>query len=289
MTVQKARPPRTKRSRKQPASSAKVAKSADGDRLQKVMAAAGVASRRECEKLIVEGRVEVDRHLVTELGTRVNVDDQEIRVDGELLRGVRRSFYMLHKPRGVIASNRDPSGRPRVIDLVPPEVGRVFTVGRLDMDSEGLILLTNDGELANRLAHPRYGVQKCYEVQVAGFPDLSVLANLRKGVRLAEGSVKAHAAHIKRRHKGSTILEIVLKEGKNREIRRMLAAEGHKVQRLRRVSLGPLRLGNLAAGQCRELTRIEINKLRAAAAGGEKGTHKPAKRRSPGKRSSRRR
>jgi 23S rRNA pseudouridine2605 synthase len=237
----------------------------DSQRLQKVLAAAGVASRRECEQLILEGRVEVDRQVVTRLGTKVDVASQEIRLDGEVLPKLRRAYYLVHKPKGYVSTSQDPAGRARVLDLVPEAAGRLFTVGRLDMDSEGLMLLTNDGELANRLAHPRFGVEKHYEVQVAGYPEEEVLRKLRKGVVLADGVVRAQAARVKRRHKQSTVLEIVLKEGKNREIRRMLAAQGHKVQRLRRVALGSLRLGQLPVGEYRELTRGELKQLRAAA------------------------
>jgi 23S rRNA pseudouridine2605 synthase len=268
-------PPATSDRRHRSTSDASPA-DADSQRLQKVLAAAGVASRRECELLIQEGRVEVDRQVVTRLGTKVDVHSQEIRLDGEVLSQVRRAYYLVNKPKGVVSTSRDPAGRARVIDLVPQEAGRLFTVGRLDMESEGLMLLTNDGELANRLAHPRFGVEKHYEVQVAGYPEPEVLRKLRKGVVLADGVVRAQAARVKRRHKQSTVLEIVLKEGKNREIRRMLAAAGHKVQRLRRVALGSLRLGQLPVGEYREVTRGELKRLRAAAAPRPRGSRKPS-------------
>ncbi len=233
-------------------------------RLQKVLAAAGVASRRECEQLILEGRVEVDGRLVTQLGAKADPRTSEIRVDGQVLPRTSFVYLLVNKPKGVVSTNRDPAGRPRVVDLVPEQAGRVFTVGRLDMESEGLLLLTNDGELANRLAHPRYGVTKKYQVQVAGTPGRELLDRLCQGVRLAEGFVRAVSARIKRQHKQSTILEIVLREGKNREIRRMLAAHGHKVQQLRRVAIGPLNLGQLPVGEYRGLTREELRRLRAA-------------------------
>src|SRR5262245_10393461 len=152
-----------------------------GERLQKVLAAAGVGSRRDCEDLIRQGRVEVDRQVVTELGTRVDPSRQEIRVDGESLRRTKRLYFAVNKPVGVVSTNRDPSGRTRVIDLVPTDE-RVFPVGRLDRSSEGLILVTNDGEFANRITHPRYGVEKTYLVRVAGAPDQRQLARLKKGV-----------------------------------------------------------------------------------------------------------
>ncbi len=237
-----------------------------GERLQKVLAAAGLGSRRQCEELILEGRVEVDRQVVTALGTRVDPARAEIRVDGEPLKQTRLAYYAVHKPTGVVSTARDPSGRPRVTDLVPPEAGRLFPVGRLDMSSEGLILLTNDGELANELMHPRYGVEKTYQVQVAGEPGPEVVTQLLRGVHLAEGVARAASARIKSHRKKSTVLEIVLSEGRNREIRRLLAKLGHKVQRLVRTAIGPLRLGDMPAGAYRRLTPEEIAKLQQAAA-----------------------
>ena len=233
-------------------------------RLQKVMAAAGVGSRRDCEALILAGRVEVDQKVVRELGTKVDSDEQEIRVDGVALKAARKAYYLVNKPTGVLCTNDDPSGRPRVVDLLPDASERLFTVGRLDLNSEGLILVTNDGELANRLAHPRYGVEKTYHVLVAGTPEPEMLAKLRKGVHLAEGFAKVESVRVKTSLKKSTILEIVLKEGRNREIRRLLARVGHKVLRLKRVALGGLRLKNLAAGDFRRLTREELRDLRDA-------------------------
>ena len=238
-----------------------------GDRLQKVLAAAGVGSRRECEQIILEGRVEVDGEIVSELGACVDRQQQEIRVDGEPLSRPKLVYFAIHKPTGVVATARDPAGRPRVIDLLPPGAGRVFTVGRLDLASEGLILATNDGELANQLTHPRHGVHKTYEVQVAGHPEPDVLAQLKKGVHLAEGY--AHAVHVrlKSHKKRSSLLEMVLDEGRNREVRRLFARVGHKVQRLTRIAVGPIRLGDLPRGAVRKLSPEEVRKLKAAAAG----------------------
>ncbi|MEQ8208508.1 MAG: pseudouridine synthase [Lacipirellulaceae bacterium] len=255
--------PARRRTAKRPHSKLSKASNLPGERLQKVLAAAGVASRRESETLITEGRVQVDGEVVSELGTRVE-QDQEIRVDGEIITQAKRVYYAVHKPPGVVSTASDPSGRPRVIDLIPPEVGRVFNVGRLDMASEGLILLTNDGELANQLTHPRHGVEKTYEVQVAGNCDPEVLRQLRKGVYLAEGFAKVVNVKIKSRRKQSTVLEMVLDEGRNREIRRLFARVGHKVQKLTRVAVGPVRLGDLPRGAYRELTSQEVKKLRGA-------------------------
>ena len=239
-------------------------------RLQKVLAAAGIASRRQCEQLILEGRVEVDQQVVTKLGTKVDPQSQAVQVDGVPLVHSRPVYYLINKPKGVVCTHRDPAGRMRLIDLIPEEAARMFSVGRLDRESEGLILLTNDGALAQQLAHPRYGVEKTYQVQVAGEPSRETLHRLRSGVKLADGIVAVAGVRIKRSHKQSTILEIILKEGKNREIRRMLAASGHKVQRLKRVALGPLKLGKLPQGGVRPLERSELSALKRLATGGEK-------------------
>jgi len=255
---QKTKPPQPK----QPRSGG----SALGERLQKVLAAAGVDSRRQCEELIRAGRVEVDRRVITELGFRVDADAQEIRLDGVPLRKTKRLYYAVNKPDGVVSTNRDPAGRPRVVDLLPADHPRMFAVGRLDMHSEGLILLTNDGELANRLAHPRYGVEKVYRVLVAGEPTPEVLAELRRGIHLAEATVRIAKIAVKGRYKKSTSLEMVLDEGRNREIRRAMAKVGHKVQQLIRVAVGPVRLGTLASGKYRLLTPDEVRELRAAVA-----------------------
>ncbi|MGW8257618.1 MAG: pseudouridine synthase [Thermoguttaceae bacterium] len=233
-------------------------------RLQKVLASAGLGSRRQCEELITSGRVEVDRRVVAQLGVRVDPIKEEIRVDGQLLPKTKLQYFAVNKPKGVLSTNRDPSGRTRVIDLVPAGHSRLFTIGRLDLHSEGLILVTNDGELANLLTHPRYGVRKTYRVQVAGQPSEEVLQKLRRGVRLAEGLARVDRIRVLSRHKGSSLLEIVLSEGHNREIRRLLARFGHKVQRLLRIAVGPVHLGKLSAGMFRALSREEITALRKA-------------------------
>lgn len=243
-------------------------------RLQKVMARAGIGSRRNCEELIAAGRVQIDGRTVTELGTKVS-PGQQVTVDGTPLGNTRLVHYVVNKPVGVVSTNNDPAGRPRVIDLLPQVNERLFTVGRLDMSSEGLILVTNDGELANRLAHPRFGVEKTYLVQVAGSPSAEVIANLRRGVHLAEGLARATQVRIKKSLTHSALLEIVLSEGKNREIRRILAKVGHKVLRLKRIAIGPIRLAQLPSGEYRPLTPDELRALRA---------HRPSKQKA-GKRS----
>lgn len=239
-----------------------------GERLQKVLAAAGLGSRRQCEELIIAGRVEINKKVIVELGTRVNSGSDEVRVDGELLPKTHRVYYALNKPAGVISTNSDPSGRPRVIDLLPSmEHVRMFAVGRLDLHSEGLILLTNDGAWANLLTHPRFGVEKVYRVEVAGRPSRETLTKLSEGIHLAEAFVQVPRVTIKSRHKNSTSLEMTLSEGRNREIRRVLAKVGHKVMRLVRVAVGPVRLGTLAPGEYRTLSRQEVQALRKIAEG----------------------
>ena len=230
------------------------------ERLQKVLARAGVGSRRACEQLIEEGRVEVDGKVVTELGTRVDVATQKIRVDGELQSSHHPIYYMVNKPVGVVSTNRDPEGRMRVIDLIHSDI-RLFPVGRLDRTSEGLILVTNDGHLANCLTHPRYRVPKTYLVRVVGRINYAEIQKLMQGVHLAEGYARPESIHIKRHYRQSTDLEMVLREGRNREIRRLLARVGHKVISLCRTGIGEIKLGSLPSGSYRRLTPAEIRKL----------------------------
>lgn len=235
------------------------------ERLNKLLAHAGVGSRRHCEELIVAGRVAVDGESVRELGTKVDPRAQQVTVDGQPVKIERHVYWAVNKPRGCLCTNYDPAGRPRAIDLVPHVKQRVYTVGRLDEDSEGLLLLTNDGDLANHLMHPRYGVEKTYHVLVAGRPAPDDLRHLLKGVWLSDGRVSAKRVKRLKQQGDSTWLEIVLNEGKNREIRRMLARLEHKVMRLRRVALGPIQLGRLASGKSRPLMGRELALLRATA------------------------
>jgi 23S rRNA pseudouridine2605 synthase len=246
-------------------------------RLQKILAAAGLGSRRQCEELIRAGRVEVDGRVITELGTKADPRSQTIRVDGVPLARPRLVYFAVNKPPGVVSTSHDPSGRPRVIDLVPYS-GRLFTVGRLDMSSEGLILVTNDGPLADHLTHPRYGVAKTYRVEVAGILDRHQLERLRRGVHLAEGFARVLSIKIVKSYRQSTLLEIVLAEGRNREIRRLLARVGHKVERLQRIAIGPLRLADLPVGQSRPLEPDELRRLKRGAAA---PPGKPARRARP--------
>ncbi len=235
------------------------------ERLNKFLAHAGVGSRRHCDDLILHGRVSVDGAVVRELGVKIDPDTQEICVDDQPLHGERLVYWLVHKPRGYLCTNHDPAGRPRAVDLVPQVHQRVYTVGRLDEDSEGLLLLTNDGDLANTLMHPRYGVEKTYLVQVAGKPGHEDVEQLLKGVWLSDGNVRARRVKRLRTQGDSTWLQIVLSEGKNREVRRMLARLKHKVMRLRRVAIGPVQLGRLPSGKSRPLMRGELTRLRQTA------------------------
>jgi len=247
-------------------------------RLQKVLAEAGIASRRACEELIVAGEVEVDGETVRTLPCLVDPAIARVEVRGVPIdirpTSVVARTVMVFKPRGVVSTNRDPFRRRRAIDIVPHAPGeRLYPVGRLDIDSSGLLLLTNDGELANRLTHPRYGVHKGYEVMVAGRLDDRALEKLHRGVFLAHrrrsGAARASAERIEvlRRDRDRSVLFIELSEGRNRQIRRMLEQLGHDVKRLRRVTLGPLRLSGLRPGEWRELSPTEAEALRRAAFG----------------------
>jgi 23S rRNA pseudouridine2605 synthase len=233
-----------------------------GQRLQKVLAAAGLASRRACEVLISEGRVEVNGEVVTEQGRRVNPDTDVIRVDGARIPPPRRhSYLVLNKPRGVVSTMDDPEGRRTLADLVPERRGRLFHVGRLDTDTEGLLILTNDGEFAHRLAHPSYAVPKTYLAEVAGVVTGEVLRRLRQGVTLDDGPVRPDAVKVVSTAGDRTLIKITLHEGRNHVVRRTMEAVGHPVRRLSRTGIGPVRLGTLRSGEVRELTRDELGGL----------------------------
>jgi 23S rRNA pseudouridine2605 synthase len=234
-------------------------------RLNKFLAHAGVGSRRHCDDLIAAGRVKINGQIVRDLGIRIDPDKVAVHVDDHHVRTEKHVYWAVNKPRGYLCTNHDPGGRPLALDLIPHVDQRVYTVGRLDEDSEGLLLMTNDGDLAQQLMHPRFGVEKTYEVQVAGSPSPEDLRQLTTGVWLAEGRVKAKFVKRFKRQGDSTWLKIVLAEGKNREIRRMLAKLNHKVMRLRRVSIGPVHLDRLPKGKSRKLALPEIEALRKIA------------------------
>jgi len=229
-------------------------------RINKVLAAAGLGSRRQVDELIEQGRVEINGKAITQVGTKVDPNRDSITVDGELLKKHRPVYFALNKPEGVLCTNRDPQGRPRVIDFVPNQ-SRLFPVGRLDASSTGLILLTNDGELAQRLAHPKHGISKRYAVVVAGQVEVDDLKRLQRGIYIAEGKTKVDQAKLKKVRKASSELEITLSEGKNREIRRVLARLGHKVLSLQRIAIGPLKLADLPEGAYRPLSNQEVTGL----------------------------
>jgi len=227
------------------------------ERLQKILSQAGIASRRASEQLMLEGRVTVNDVTIRELGTKADAAHDDIRVDGRRIHLPERHIYLLlNKPRGYVTTRSDPEKRPTVIDLVGVKE-YVYPVGRLDFDSEGLLLLTNDGDLAARLTHPSHGVARVYEVRVAGVPDEHDLQRLRRGI-LLEGRRTAPADV---RSAGHT-LTITVREGRNRQVRKMCDAIGHPVDRLRRVAIGPIRDGRLKVGRWRELTSKEVDRLR---------------------------
>ena len=239
-----------------------MTESQSGERLQKVLAAAGIGSRRACEELIADGRVEVNGE-VAALGRRVDLDTDRIAVDGTPV-AVRPGlvYYLLNKPPGVVSTASDPQGRPTVTGLVPAEP-RVHPVGRLDADTEGLILLTNDGELTFRLTHPSFGVEKEYVAHVEGRPRPAAIRQLRTGVELDDGITAPARVSLL----GEDVLRITIHEGRKRQVRRMASAVGHPVRRLVRTRVGPIRTGNLPPGQWRALTQDEVRALERAASG----------------------
>jgi 23S rRNA pseudouridine2605 synthase len=241
---------------------------AQGVRLQKVLAQAGIASRRACEALISEGRVEVNSEVVVEQGRRVDPERDVIRVDGARIPPPRRHLYLaMNKPRGVVVTMDDPEGRRTVADVIAKggsrlvKNERLFHVGRLDADSEGLLILTNDGELANKLAHPSYQVPKTYIAEVTGLVNAATLQRLRHGITLEDGPVRPTSVKIVSSAAERTLIKITLQEGRNRIVRRTMEAVGHPVRRLSRIGIGPVRLGNLKVGEYRELTREELGGL----------------------------
>jgi len=237
----------------------------DGDgliRLQKLLATSGVASRRKCEELMLAGEVEVDGEIVTRLGTKVDPTTAVIRVSGQRLPPRSPNVYLvLNKPRGVVSTMSDPEGRPTLTDYVADRPERLFHVGRLDTDTDGLIMLTNDGDFAQRLAHPSYEMEKTYVAEVAGAVDKSTVKTLLAGVTLEDGPVEVRRARVISSTADRGILELVIHEGRNRIVRRLLDHIGHPVKRLSRTAIGPVKIGTLRQGTLRELTADEVGSL----------------------------
>jgi 23S rRNA pseudouridine2605 synthase len=234
-------------------------------RLQKLLAQSGVASRRKCEELMLAGEVEVDGEVVTRLGTKVDPRTAVIRVSGRRLPPVSPHAYLaLHKPRGVVSTMSDPEGRRTLTDVLAeraPELGRLFHVGRLDTDTSGLLLLTNDGDFAHRMAHPSYEVDKTYVAEVDGEVSKQTLQQLRDGVTLDDGPVEVRSIKLVTTGAGKSIVELVIHEGRNRIVRRLLDQVGHPVRRLTRTAIGPVVLGQLKTGELRPLTNDELGAL----------------------------
>lgn len=234
----------------------------EGVRLQRVLAAAGLGSRRACERIIDEGRVEVDGATVRTQGMRVHPDRAVIKVDGMRIATAPDHVYLaLNKPVGVVSTMSDPEGRPSLAEYVSDLSARLFNVGRLDVDTEGLILLTNDGDLAHRLAHPSFGVEKTYLAEVVGPVARDVGRRLREGVRLDDGLVQADSFRLVSTVGNRVMVEVSLHEGRKHVVRRMLAEVGHPVSRLVRTSVGPISLGSLKPGRHRRLSQQEVGAL----------------------------
>ena len=235
-------------------------------RLQKVLAAAGIDSRRKCEELILSGVVRVNRKVVDKLPTFVDPEKDSITVDGRKIQAAQKVYFLLNKPRGVICTSRDPQGRKKAIDIIPAGQ-RIFCVGRLDIDTSGLIILTNDSELANRLTHPRYGLAKTYVIRVKGQIVGEAAEKLKKGIWLAEGKTGRASVKILKRSYKESLIEITIRQGLNRQIRRMLARVGLPVKSLKRTRIGKLNTRGLGVGKFRTLSKAEVAYLKKATTG----------------------
>ncbi len=230
-------------------------------RLQKFLADAGIASRRAGEQFILAGRVEVNGKVVRQLGSKVDPVHDKVSVDGKAVRVKRKLYVALNKPRGCVCSRKDEHGRPTIYELLPREWGNLYSVGRLDYDTEGLIFLTNDGQFALRLTHPRYEVVKKYMATADGRVEREMLEQFMRGVFHEGEKLKAHRARLVSATKSVSVVELELMEGKNREVRRLFESQGASVKRLQRVQIGKIKLGELKPGKWRTLTEPEINSL----------------------------
>jgi 23S rRNA pseudouridine2605 synthase len=231
-------------------------------RLQRYLAQCGLGSRRDCEDLITAGRVAIDGQTAA-LGQSVDPSRQQVLLDGEKLKMERKKYFVLNKPSGFLCTAEDPQGRRRVLDLFPQEGPRLFTVGRLDENTTGLLIVTNDGDLAQKLAHPKHRIFRIYKAQVAGQPGPEIFEQLQKGLFFTEGKFRVYSVKPLKKQKDSTWVEIVMTEGQNREIRRLFARVGHKIMKLERTGYGPIRLGKLTIGEYRDITREELADLHA--------------------------
>jgi pseudouridine synthase len=233
------------------------------ERIQKILAKAGIASRREAERMVVEGRVSVNGKVVETFGFKADPSKDHIKVDGRKLAPFEPNvILLLNKPRGYLSTVKDPKGRPTVLDLLRNLKWRVYPIGRLDFDAEGLLLLTNDGDLAHLLSHPRFSIPKTYWVKITGVPEEKKLVRLKRGVMLEDGQAKAVSLSLIRKREKNSWVRIVVTEGRNHLVKRMFSAIGHTVLKLKRIEYGPIQLGDLAFGQFRYLTPVEMEKVR---------------------------
>ncbi len=233
------------------------------ERIQKILARAGIASRREAERMILERRVMVNGRTIDQLGFKADPERDHIKVDGKrLFRSEPKVTLLLNKPSGYLSTVKDPEERPTVMDLLKGVKWRVYPVGRLDVDAEGVLLLTNDGDLAYRLTHPKFFIRRTYWAKVEGIPDQKKLIRLQRGVMLEDGEAKVISAHILRRMEKHSWVEAVVTEGRNHLVKRMFSAIGHPIRKLKRVGYGPIRLGGLPIGQFRSLTPGEMERLK---------------------------
>jgi len=231
------------------------------ERLQKIIAHAGICSRRKAEVYIADGRVSVNGKIITQPGLKVDPEHVTIAVDGKSIHREKSVYILLNKPVGYVTTMNDPQGRPIVTDLLPDVDNRVFPVGRLDLDSEGALILTNDGTLANKILHPRYEVNKTYEALVKGTPKSSDLRQLEQGILLDGQKTWPAAVRIIRQNKGTSLVEVIIHEGKKRQVRNMFHAIGHPVLQLKRTAYGNLKIGTLGPGKHRYLTKKDLKKL----------------------------
>jgi pseudouridine synthase len=233
------------------------------ERIQKILARAGIASRREAERMVLEGRVVVNGKVVDQLGCKADVLKDHIKVDGKRLSRIEPKItLLLNKPRNYLSTVKDPAGRPTVMDLLKGIKWRVYPIGRLDFDSEGVLLLTNDGDLAYHLSHPKFSIPRTYWAKVEGIPEKKELMRLKRGVMLEDGEARVVSIHIVRQMEKHSWIQAVIDEGRNHLVKRMFSAIGHSVLKLKRVGFGPIRLEDLPAGQYRHLTDEEMKGLR---------------------------